>query len=104
MKEKKGFFLRTVKQMNLGAIVSGAGFLLYLGASAMGWEALSDVLAIAFGLVSLYVFLSVSEGRRRDKEAVSYSLLWGTGALALLLCGCAVLTVRLRLTEAGLLG
>ena len=97
MKEKKGFLLQTVKQMNLGAAVSGMGFLLYLGASALGWEALADILTIAFGVVSLYVFLSVSEGRRRDPEAVSYSLLWGTGALALLLCGCAVLAVRLRL-------
>lgn len=97
MKEKKGFLLQTVRQMNGGAALSGAGFLLYLGASAIGWETAADILVIAFGVVSLYVFASVSEGRRKDKEAVSYSLLWGTGALALLLCGCAVLTIRLRL-------
>ena len=91
MKEKKGFLLQTVRQMNGGAALCGVGFLLYLGASALGW------VTIAFGVVSLYVFISVSEGRRKDKEAVSYNLLWGTGALALLLCGCAVLTIRLRL-------
>ena len=97
MKEKKGFLLQTVRQMNGGAALCGVGFLLYLGASALGWVTAADILTIAFGGVSLYVFISVSEGRRKDKEAVSYNLLWGTGALALLLCGCAVLTIRLRL-------
>ena len=93
MKEKKGFLLQTVRQMNGGAALCGVGFLLYLGASALGWVTAADILTIAFGVVSLYVFISVSEGRRKDKEAVSYNLLWGTGALALLLCGCAVLTI-----------
>ena len=97
MKAKKGFLLQTVRQMNGGAALCGVGFLLYLGASALGWVTAADILTIAFGVVSLYVFISVSEGRRKDKEAVSYNLLWGTGALALLLCGCAVLTIRLRL-------
>ncbi len=97
MKEKKGFLLQTVRQMNGGAALCGVGFLLYLGASALGWGTAADILTIAFGVVSLYVFISVSEGRRKDKEAISYNLLWGTGALALLLCGCAVLTIRLRL-------
>ena len=97
MKEKKGFLLQTVRQMNGGAALCGVGFLLYLGASALGWVTAADILTIAFGVVSLYVFISVSEGRRKDKEAVSYNLLWGTGALALLLCDCAVLTIRLRL-------
>jgi len=97
MKEKKGFLLQTVRQMNGGAALCGVGFLLYLGASALGWVTAADILTIAFGVVSLYVFISVSEGRRKDKEAISYNLLWGTGALALLLCGCAVLTIRLRL-------
>ena len=57
----------------------------------------ADIAAVALGMVSVYVFVSVALGRSRDKEAVSYSLLWGTGALALLLGGCGVLTVRLWL-------
>lgn len=97
MKEKRGFWLQTVKQMNIGAGVSGIGFLLYLAASAMGLETAADIITIVFGVVALYVFISVAEGRSRDKTAVSYSLLWGTGALALLLGGCAVLTIKLRL-------
>ena len=44
--------------------------------------------------MSLYVFASVAAARRRDKEAVSYNLLWGQAALSLLLCMCAVLTLR----------
>ena len=97
MREKKGFLLQTVKQMNAGAVVSGLGFLVYLALSALGAEGVADIAAIAFGLVSVYVFASVAVGRSQDKEAVSYSLLWGTGALALLMGGCAVLTVKLRL-------
>ena len=33
----------------------------------------------------------------KDKEAVSYSLLWGTGALAMLTCLCALVPLRQRL-------
>ncbi len=97
MREKRGFLLQTVGQMNAGAIVSGLGFLLYLALSALGRETAADITAVAFGLVSVYVFASVSAGRSRDREAVSCSLLWGTGALALLLGGCGILTVKLWL-------
>ncbi len=97
MKRKKGFLLRDVKQLNLGAMVSGAGFLLVLGASALGWRGAADILSLAFALVSLYVFASAAEGRRLDREAVSYNLLWGTGALALLTCLCAAASLRQRL-------
>ena len=55
------------------------------------------MLSLAFALVSLYVFASAAAGRRKDKEAVSYNLLWGTGALAMLTCLCAAATVRQRL-------
>ena len=37
------------------------------------------------------------ESRKRDKAAVSYNLLWGTGALTILLVACAVLSVKVRL-------
>lgn len=97
MREKKSFLLQTVKEMNVGAIVSGVGFLLYLILSALGRELAADITAVAFGIVSVYVFISVAAGRSRDRDIVSYSLLWGTGALALLLGSCAVLTVRLWL-------
>ena len=97
MRQKNSLLLQDVKQMNLGAIVSGVGFLLYLGAAALGWQGAADMLSLAFALVSLYVFASVAAGRRRDREAVSYNLLWGQGALALLTCLCAALTVRERL-------
>ena len=87
MREKKGFLLQTVQQMNVVAVEA----MQKIGATA------ADIAAVALGMVSVYVFVSVALGRSRDKEAVSYSLLWGTGALALLLGGCGVLTVRLWL-------
>ena len=94
---KRGFLLQTVKQMNNGAIVSGIGFLLYVAASALQLEVLADILVIAFGIVAVYVLVSVAEGRKKDKKAVSYNLLCGQTALTILLVGCAVLTIRLRL-------
>lgn len=97
MKGKNTLLLQGVKQLNRGAIVSGAGFLLYLGAAALGLTGAADVLSLAFTLVSLYVFASAAAERRRDKETVSYNLLWGTGALAALLCLCAAATLRQRL-------
>lgn len=97
MNEKKGFLLQTPKQMNMGAIVSGVGFVLYLVISALGQTLAADAVAVIFGIVALYVLASVAAGRRKDKEAVSYSLLWGQGAVTLLLVGCAVLAIRQRL-------
>ncbi len=94
MKRQSGFLLRDVRQMNRGAVVSGLGFLLYLGATVLGWTTAADILALAFSAVSLYVFASVAAGRRRDRETVSYNLLWGQAALALLTCMCGVLALR----------
>jgi len=94
MRRERTFLLHGAKQLNLGAIISGAGFLLYLLASALEQKGAADLLAVVFGVVSVYVFASVAQARRRDKEGVSYSLLWGQGALALLMGMCAILTVR----------
>ena len=94
MKKQTGLLLQNIRQMDLGAIISGLGFLLYLGSCALEWRLVADILSQVFGAVSLYVFASVAKGRRRDREAVSYNLLWGQGALTVLLCMCAVLTVR----------
>ena len=97
MKEKKSLLLQTVKQMNIGVSVCGIGFLLYLAVSAMEWWGVRDLLAVIFGLISVYVFLSVACGREKDKEAVSYNLLWGSGALTIMLCAFAVLGIKVRL-------
>ena len=87
----------TTRRINGGAILSGIGFLLYLAARALGWELAADVICIVFGVIAVLTFLAAVVGRQKDEELVSYSLLWGTGALALLLCGCAVLTVKMKL-------
>ena len=97
MKEKKSLLLQTVKQMNIGAIVSGIGFLLYLGTAAMNLEIVKGLVAIVFGAISLYVFLSVASAREKDKETFTYSLLWGSGAMAIMLCGIAFLTIKMWL-------
>ena len=43
------------------------------------------------------IMLSVLEGRRKDKEDISYNLLWGQLALTIFLVACAVLAVRQRM-------
>ena len=87
----------TTRTINGGAILSGIGFLLYLADRALGWEMAADIICIVFGVIAVLTFLAAAVGRQKGKEQVSYSLLWGTGALALLLGGCAVLTVRMKL-------
>ena len=94
---KKEIWLKPGKQINSGAIVGGIGFVLYILLSALEWKALALIVAIGFGLESLYVFLSTLEWRERDKDSVSYSIMWGTAALALLLLGPAVMTIKMEL-------
>ena len=94
---KQDIWLKPGKQINSGAIVGGIGFALYLAFSALGWDAVALIAAIGFGLESLYVFLSTLEWREKDKESVSYNIMWGTAALTLLMLGPAVMTVKLAL-------
>lgn len=94
MKDQKK---ETVKKINRGAIASGAGFALYLALLAVGQQLIADVINVVFAVVAVWTFLCAAELRGKDREAVSYSLLWGTGALALMLGGCAVLMIRQRL-------
>lgn len=96
-KEKKNILMQDVRSMNIGAGVSGIGFLLYLGAAALGWVLVKDIIAILFGLVAIWTFFSAIDGRQKDKNAVSYNLVWGTGSLAIMLGACAVLGIKLRL-------
>ena len=95
--EKKGFTLKTRKQLNWGAAASGLGFLLFLLVSALDLGVLKDIVVVVCALISLWVFVSASDVRKDDKEAVSYNLLWGTGALALMMVFFAFATLRMRL-------
>mgnify|MGYP000026922642 FL=1 len=95
--KKKGLLLQTKKQMNNGAVATGLGFVLYMVLLVLGQELAADLVAIAFGVVGIYVSLSVMEARSRDKEEISYNLLWGQLALTIFLVACAVLAIRQRL-------
>ena len=94
---KKDLWLKPGRQINGGAVLGGIGVLLYIGCSALAWDGLALIIAIGFGLESLYVFLSTLEWRERDRDAVSYSIMWGTLALTLLMLVPAVMTVKLAL-------
>lgn len=94
---KKEIWLKPGKQINTGAIVGGIGFALYILCSALEWEALALIVAIGFGLESLYTFLSTLEWREKDKDAVGYNIMWGTGALTLLMLVPAAATIKLAL-------
>ena len=95
--KKKGLLFQTKKQMNNGAVATGLGFVLYMVLLVLGQELAADLVAIAFGVVGIYVSLSVMEARSRDKEEISYNLLWGQLALTIFLVACAVLAIRQRL-------
>ena len=95
--KRKGLLFQTKKQMNNGAIATGLGFVLYLALLAMGLELPAVLVAVAFGVVGIFNSLSVLEGRRKDKENISYNLLWGQLALTIFLVACAVLAVKQRL-------
>ena len=95
--KKKGLLFQTKKQMNNGAIATGLGFGLYLVLLVLGLELPADLVAIAFSVVGIFNSLSVLEGRRRNREDVSYNLLWGQLALTIFLVACAVLAVKKRL-------
>lgn len=94
--KKRGFLLQDVQQMKRWAGISGIGFVLYLVVSAL-LPAAAVAVAVIFGLASVRTFLSVMDARLKDKESVSYNLLWGTGALALMLAAFAVLEIRMLL-------
>ena len=95
--QKKNKQMQDVKSLNRWACVSGVGFLLYLGAAAMEWILVKDLIAIVFGVIAIFTFSCVADARKKDKEAVSYNLLWGTGSLAIMLGACAILGIKLRL-------
>ena len=95
--QKKNAQKQDVKSLNKWACISGAGFLLYLGAAAMEWILVKDLIAIVFGGIAIFTFSFVADARKKDKEAVSYNLLWGTGSLAIMLGACAILGIKLRL-------
>ena len=95
--KKRGLLFQTKKQMNNGAIATGLGFVLYLVLLVLGLELPADLVAIAFSVVGIFNSLSVLEGRRRNREDVSYNLLWGQLALTIFLVACAVLAVRQRM-------
>ena len=98
MKDKrKGLLLQTKKQMNNGAVATGLGFVLYMVLLVLGLEMAADLVAIAFGVVGIYVSLSVLEARQKDRNEISYNLLWGQLALTILLGACAVLAGKQRL-------
>ena len=72
---KKDIWLKPGKELNTGAIIGGIGFAIYIALSALEWRGLALFAALAFGL-----------------EA-GYNIVWGTGALAILMLLPAVMTI-----------
>ena len=90
---KKSIWLKPGKQLNSGAIVGGIGLALYLVLSALEWRTAALIVAIGFGIEAAYTFFSAVDCREKDKDSVSYNILWGTGAVMILLLVPAVLTI-----------
>ena len=77
---KKDIWLKPGKELNTGAIIGGIGFAIYIALSALEWRGLALFAALAFGLEAGYAFLSALDCREKDKDSVSYNIVWGTGA------------------------
>ena len=99
---KKDIWLKPGKELNTGAIIGGIGFAIYIALSALEWRGLALTgryrwlalfAALAFGLEAGYAFLSALDCREKDKDSVSYNIVWGTGALAILMLLPAVMTI-----------
>lgn len=90
------FLLTEKKQFNAGAVVSGVGLLAYLVCSALALpETVIGIIAIAFALAAVYTLLSIALfPKARRKAELSYNILWGQGALTILLVACAYLSIR----------
>ena len=82
---KKDIWLKPGKELNTGAIIGGIGFAIYIALSALEWRGLALFAALAF--------LSALDCREKDKDSVSYNIVWGTGALAILMLLPAVMTI-----------
>ncbi|MBE6995932.1 MAG: hypothetical protein E7429_04280 [Ruminococcaceae bacterium] len=87
----------TTKRLNKGSGIGAVCFLLYLAAMALDWAAVAGVIAVAGVGIAGWTCVCAGELRKKDKEAVSYNLLWGSGALTLLLIACAVAGFKVAL-------
>ena len=73
---KKDIWLKPGKELNTGAIIGGIGFAIYIALSALEWRGLALFAALAFGLEAGYAFLSALDCREKDKDSVSYNIVW----------------------------
>ena len=88
-KNNKSIWLRTTKQIGIVSGISGGLFLLYIGAMALVWPLVAGVIGVLGDAAAIWAFFSTLDLREKDKESVTYNLLWGTGALAIMLGACA---------------
>ena len=87
---------KNLRQIHLGEIISGIGFLAYLVGAALEWPGvLMTAGAAIFMVIAIWTLVSmlVYPKEKRIKE-FSYNLIIGQGALTVLLGACLYLTVR----------
>lgn len=94
-KQKKKRLLQTPQEINRLTVVTGVGFLLCLAARAVGMETIAGLLSIVLTAVSAWVFVSAMELREKDRDAAGYNMIWGSGALTVLLFACAAVQIKL---------
>lgn len=90
------FFLKNLHQVHMGQIVSAIGLVLYFAAAAL---ALPDTLlaleAGIFFFVAFWTLLSIlAYPEEKRTEEITYSIIWGQGAVTILLGACFYLTTR----------
>lgn len=85
------------EKLNKWYSITACGFLLYLIACGVVGQKIAGVIALVFAVIAVYLFFSASAARSEDKEKVGYNILWGSGAMALMLGAFAIASIKLWL-------
>ena len=96
MRKVNHLLLKNLHQLRIGQIVSALGFAVYIVCSALNSaESVQLAVLVLFSLIALWTMASVIfYPRARKKEEVSYNVVWGQGAVTIVLVACTVLTIR----------
>lgn len=95
-KDMEKYLFTDRRRLRLGQSLSALGFVLYLAGSALALPetALAAILTV-FTMLAVWTMLSIvgypEDARERD---ITFSTVWGHGALTLLLAACTWLTLR----------
>lgn len=96
MKKEKALLFHSVGKVHTGEVLSGVGFLVYLiGSGVKLPDAVLCVPLVIFSAAAVWTLVSIlTYPKERKREELSYNILWGQGAVTILLLAGTVLTIK----------